>query len=164
MFDMAMEMHDLHRRGSEVAALLAPVNRQLPEVTKAIASRTDLPADVKTAFEALSKELSATVARFAALGGGGRGGFGGGRGGGAPDNPLTRVGQAKNGLMAGMQPTEQTTKAYTEAKAQAPKIFAEAAALLDRAREVSASLAKHNITLTVPPPPARANTTAAQER
>ena len=150
MFDMAMEMHDLQRRGAEVANELVPINRQLPEVAKTVASRADVPTDVKSAFEALNKEISATVTRFAALGGGGRGGFGGGRGGQTENNPLARVGQAKNGLMATMPVTEQTTRAYNDAKSQVPKALADARALVARARDVSTSLAKYNITLTVP--------------
>jgi hypothetical protein len=151
MFDMAMEMHDLQRRGIEAGNLLAPINRQMPELAKAVASRSDLPADIKSAFEALNKELTETMTRFAALaGGGGRGGGGGGRGGAGADNPLARVGQAKTGLMAGMSVTEQTTRAYSSSKTDVPKILADAQALVGKARDVSASLAKYNLTLTVP--------------
>jgi hypothetical protein len=149
MFDMAMEMHELQRSGAALANELAPINRQLPEVAKAVASRSELPPDVKTAFESLNKDIAAAVTRFAALGGGGRG-FGGGRGGQTENNPLARVGQAKNGLMATMPVTEQTTRAYNDAKAQVPKVLADARALIARARDVSGSLAKYNITLTVP--------------
>lgn len=159
MFDMAMEMHDLQRRGAEVANELAPINRQLPEIAKTLESRTDVPDEVKSAFASLNKEIPATVTRFAALGGGGRGGFGGGRGGQADNNPLARVGQAKNGLMATMSVTEQTTRAYNDAKAQVPKVFTDARALVAKARDVSASLAKYNITLTVPPAATKPTTT-----
>jgi len=152
MFDMAMEMHELQRRGTEVMNALAPVNRQMPEVTKTVAARGDIPADVKSAVDSLGKELSATMTRFAALAGGGGRGGGGRGGGGAADNPLARVGQAKQGLMAGMPPTEQTTRAYTSAKTEVPKAIAEANALLGKARDVGASLAKYNVTLTVPSP------------
>jgi hypothetical protein len=158
MFDMAMEMHDLQRRGAEVANELAPINRQLAEVDKAVASRTDLPADVKSAFESLNKDVSAAASRFAALGGGGRG-FGGGRGAQTEDNPLARLAQAKNGLMATMPVTEQTRRAYSDAKAQVPNVLADTRALIARARDVSASLAKYNITLTVPAAAAKSTTT-----
>jgi len=166
MFDMAMEMHELHRRGTEIANLLTPVNRQMPELAKTVADRPNVPADVKAAFEALNKELSATMTRFAALaGGGGRGGGGGGAAGGrggapAPDNPLARLALAKNGLMATMAPTEQTTRAYNDAKSQVPKVLADATALVARARDVSASLAKYDITLTVPPATPKTTTSA----
>ena len=150
MFDMAMEMHDLQRRGAAVANTLVPISRQMPAIAKAVESRTDLPADVKAAVDAFNKELSAAMVRFAALaGGGGRGGGAGGRGGAAPENPLARIGQAKQGLMAGMSPTEQTTRAYASAKAEAPKIYADAATLVTKARDLSATLANYNIMLNV---------------
>jgi photosystem II stability/assembly factor-like uncharacterized protein len=158
MFDMAMEMHDLQRRGAEVANDLAPINKQIPDVAKTIASRTDLPADVKAGFEGLQKEMTSTATRFAALGGGGRG-FGGGRGGQTENNPLVRIGQAKNALMATMPVTEQTTRAYNEAKAEVPRILADARSLIAKARDVSASLAKFNITFTVPAATTKTSTT-----
>jgi photosystem II stability/assembly factor-like uncharacterized protein len=161
MFDMAMEMHELQHRGAEVGNELAPINRQLPEVAKALASRPDVPTDVKSAFELLNKDVSAAVARFAALGAGGRG-LGGGRGGQTDDNPLARVGQAKNGLMATMPVTEQTTRAYNEAKGQVPKVLADSKALIVRAREVSVSLARYNITLIVPTAGTKSTTTASE--
>jgi photosystem II stability/assembly factor-like uncharacterized protein len=163
MFDMAMEMHDLQRRGTDVGNRLTPINQQLPEIAKTIASRTDIPADVKTSFEAFNKEIGAAAQRFAAAaGGGGRGGFGGGRGGGGSTepNPLARAGVAKTGLMGGMPATAQVMQAYNEAKMQGPKALADAEALVAKAQALSATLAKHNITLTVPPPTARSTTTS----
>ena len=167
MFDMAMEMHELQRRGTEVGNQLTPINQQLPEIAKTIASRTDIPADVKTSFEAFTKEIGAAVQRFAAAaGGGGRGGFGGGRGGGGSSepNPLARAGVAKAGLMGGMPATAQVMQAYTEAKTQGPKALADAEALVAKAEALSATLAKHSITLKVPPPAARSTTTATSTR
>jgi hypothetical protein len=67
-------------------------------------------------------------------------------------NLLTRIGQAKNGLMATMPATEQTTKAYTEAKAQVPKAIMEANALFARAAALSTALAEYKLTLTSPQP------------
>jgi hypothetical protein len=154
MFDMAMEMHELQRRVTDVANSLAPVSRQLPEVAKTVAGRTDLPADVKSSFDAFNAELSALMTRLAAAaGGGGRGGGGGGgRGGPDPNNPFVRLGQAKNGLIAGMPVTAMTTQAYNDAKAQIPKAITEATSLLSKAQAMSTVLATHNITLTVPAP------------
>ena len=116
---------------------------------------------MKATFEAFNKDLAAFAPKFApALGG---------RGGGAAAaaaaqpghcsraappvvNLLTRIGQAKNGLMATMPVTEQTTKAYTEAKAQVPKAILDANALFARASALSTALAPHKLTLTAPPP------------
>jgi hypothetical protein len=162
MFDMAMEMHDLHRRAAEVGNLLVPINRQLPEIAKTMSGRSDVPADVKAAFEAFTKEMSAAVQRFAAAAGGGRGGRGGGPG--AEANPIARIGVAKNGLMAGMPATAQTMQAYTEAKTQAPKAIAEATALAAKAAVMSETLARHKITLTVPPAATKSTTSPSSPR
>jgi len=168
MFDMAMEMHDLQRRATEIANVLTPVNQQLPEIAKTIASRSDIPADVKTSFEAFQKEMTATVQRLAAAaGGGGRGGGGGGGRGAGPaaePNPLARIGVAKNGLMGGMPATAQTLQAYSDAKAQAPKALAEIDALATKASAMSATLAKHNITLKIPAAAAKTTTSSSSPR
>jgi hypothetical protein len=167
MFDLAMEMHDLQRRAADVGRVLGPISQQLPAIAKTVASRTDIPADVKASFEAFNKELTAAAQRFAAgAGGGGRGGRGGGRGGGGDDqpNPIARIGAAKNGLMGGMYPTAQTMDAYTEAKAQAPKAIADGQTLVAKAVAMSAALAKHNITLKVPPRAGQSVTSPSTER
>jgi hypothetical protein len=77
---------------------------------------------------------------------------GGGRGG-VNESVMTQLAQAKNGLMGGMWPTEQTTKAYADVKTKVPKAIADANALMTKAQALSAELAKYNITLTVPPVP-----------
>ena len=149
LFDMAMEMHELHKRATEIGNALTPFNARMGELSKEIASKSDMPADVKTMFDDVNKELSVLAPKFAPPQGG-RGG--GGRGGGAPDNPIARLGLAKNAFMGGMWPTQAVMQAYTDAKAQTPKLFADANALLTRASTLSSALAKHNLTLTVPPP------------
>jgi photosystem II stability/assembly factor-like uncharacterized protein len=83
LYDMAMEMHDLQRAGGEVTAAIGPFNTRMTELAKEIASRNDIPADVKASVEAINKELAALMPKFAAGGGGGRGGGGGGAAGGA---------------------------------------------------------------------------------
>jgi hypothetical protein len=162
MFDMAMEMHELQRRATEVQNALRPLNTRIAELAKEIAGRNDIPADVKATFEAFNKDLTAFAPKFAPAA------FG--RGGGAgpaaapaaaqpgqpaappPVNLVARIGQAKNGLMATMPVTEQTTKAYTEAKAQVPKAILEANALFARAEALSKALAPLKLTLVAPPP------------
>jgi hypothetical protein len=149
LFDMALEMHDLQRRVSDVNGAFTAVNRQIPAIQKTIEGRSDLPGDVKTSFESVDKsllEMTATLAQPV----GGRGGGGGGGRGGAADTPVARLTQAKNGLMGGMPATAQTLEAYRRAKTEVPKALEEAQVLLGRLQTLSASLAKHNITLTVP--------------
>ena len=54
--------------------------------------------------------------------------------------------------MATMPVTEQTTKAYTEARTQVPKAILEANALFTRAAALSTALAPYKLTLTAPQP------------
>ena len=162
---MAMEMHDLQRVANEFSGALTPLNTRMGEIGKEMASRNDIPADVKAAVDGYTKELAAVVPKFAAGAGGGRGGGGGGgaqpspaaaAGQAAPATPpvsvAARITQAKNGMMGGMWPTSMTTKAYDEAKALAPKAMAEANAVIAKAAALSATLATHKVTLAAPAP------------
>src|SRR4029453_9993491 len=47
MYDMAMELHDLQRRVTEVNNAFSSVRSQIPAVSKSLEGRSDLPADVK---------------------------------------------------------------------------------------------------------------------
>jgi photosystem II stability/assembly factor-like uncharacterized protein len=151
MYDMAMELHTLQRRANDLIATVSPLNTRMAGVAKEVSAKTDIPADVKSQVEALTKEVAALATKLVPQGGG-RGGGGGGRGGADP-SPVARAGQAKNGLMAGMWPTQATLAAYNEAKTGIPALFNDATALLTRAQALSATLAKHGVTLTVPAPP-----------
>ena len=153
LYDMAMEAHELQRRATELGNTLTPLTRQMTELTATMTSRSDIPADVKSSFDAFNKELTALSAKVVAPAGGrGFGGGGGGGRGGATDNVMTKLGQAKNGLMAGMWPTEQTLRAYNEAKTDVPKAVADVNALLAKANALSGTLVKYNLMLTVPAP------------
>src|SRR5262249_46451760 len=79
-------------------------------------------------------------------------GRGGGGGRGANDSLISRVGAAKSGLMAGMSPGEQTTRAYMEVKSQAPKAITDMNAAIAKASARSGKLCPLNLTLTVPSP------------
>ena len=149
LYTMAMEMHELQRRAVETGNAFAPFNTRMAELTEELAGRSDLPADLKSMYDSVNKELAALAPRLAPPAGG-RGGRGG-RGGG-PATPLQRVAIAKNGMMGGMWPTSTTLTAYNDAKAEVPKLLAEANALFTKASALSSALAKHNITLTVPAP------------
>jgi hypothetical protein len=172
LFDMAMEMHELQRVGTEASFALTPFNARMTEIAKDLASRNDIPADVKAQFDATSKQLTALMPKFAA-GGGGRGGGGGaaaaaapgaagatapagqpggGRGAPPPPSPIARLNQAKTGLMGGMWPTEQTMKAYADAKTQVPAAIVEANAIFAKAGGLATSLGKYNVKLDVPSP------------
>jgi hypothetical protein len=153
MFDMAMEMHELQRRATEAATGMSALNTRLPELAKEVGGSGGVAADVKASVEALQKDVAALAPKLAApLGGRGFGGGGGGGRGGAADSLVARVAQAKNGLMAGMWPTELTMRAYSESKAQLPKAIADANSLFARAATLSSALTKYNVTLTAPTP------------
>jgi hypothetical protein len=155
LFDMAMEVQELQKRGTEVVNALTPLNAKVIELAGDVASNASIPADVKASFDQLSKDLASMMPKFV-LPGGGRGGSGGGggggRGAGAGDNVMALAAQAKNGMMGGMWPGEQTTKAYSDAKTRMPKAIADANALIAKAQALSTQLAKYTVTFTVPAP------------
>jgi hypothetical protein len=148
LFDIGVELHELHRRATDAAAGVASLNRQLTQLSTTIADRSDIPADVKSSFDQLKADATAMAPKLPLGGGGGRGG--GGRG--ADPSVMGKIAQAKNGVGGGMWPTSITMKAYTDAKADTPKALADANALFAKAAAVSASLAKYNVTLTAPKP------------
>jgi hypothetical protein len=147
MYDQAMEIHALQPSLNEATAAHTALTRGLADATTAIAGKSDVPADVKATVEALTKEVGALAPKLAAPAGG-RGG--GGRGNN--ESLSAKLGQAKNGLTAGMSPADPTVRAYTEVKAQTPKAIADINAVIAKASALSTTLAKYNVTLTVPPP------------
>jgi photosystem II stability/assembly factor-like uncharacterized protein len=149
-YDMAMEIHGLQPRAQDAATAHASLARQINELASTVGGRADVPADVKTSVDSFKKDLEALAPRLT-VPQGGRGGGGGGRGG-ASESLLTKIGQAKNGLMGGMVVGEQTTRAYSEVKSQLPKAVADLNAAITKAQALSSTLATFNLTLTVPPP------------
>ena len=150
LFDMAMEMQELQKRGTDVVNALTPLNTKVTELTTQVNANAEIPADVKASFEQLSKDLAAMMPKFVQPGGGrggAGGGAGGGRGGATNENVMAQVAQAKTGLMGGMWPGEQTMKAYNESKTKMPKAIADANALIAKAQTLSTALTKYNITL-----------------
>jgi hypothetical protein len=146
---MAMEMHALQPRITEAGTAFGSLSRQVNTLSTTVASRNDVPADVKASLESFKKELDGLAPKLA-VPQGGRGGGGGGRGNN--ESLSGKVGQAKNGFMGGMVVGEQTLRAYTEVKSQSPKAVADLNAVIAKAAPLSASLAKYNLTLTVPAP------------
>jgi hypothetical protein len=147
-YDMAMEMHALQPRLTEVGTAFGSLSRQVNQLSTTVASRSDVPADVKSSLESFKKELDGLAPRLSAP----QGGRGGGGGRGNNDSVIGKAGQAKNGFMSGMVVGEQALRAYTEVKSQAPKAVADLNAAIAKAGTLSASLAKYNLTLTVPQP------------
>ena len=97
-YDTVMDLHEMQRRGEEMAAALNPLYAQMNDVADKLKTASNVPAPVKAQFDALKKDFDAVRVKFgvpAAGGGGagggggaaapagaGRGGRGGGRGGG----------------------------------------------------------------------------------
>jgi len=161
MFDQAMEIHALQARLSDATAAHAALTGRLADVTTAIGGRSDVPADVKASVEALTKEVDGLAPKLAAPAGG-RGGGGGGRG--QNESLPAKLGQAKNGLTAGMSPADPTVRAYTEVKAQTPRAIADINAAIAKASTLSTTLQKYNLTLTVPEPVKMPETAAPGKR
>ena len=121
----------------------------------------NVPAAVKTQFDAANKEFDAVRVKFGvpppAGGGGGRGGGGGGFGGGAPAassaDVVARVAAVKGLLLAFQDnPSDTVVRQYTDVKATLPKAILEGNAFLVKAMTLSQALKAHNLTLTVPAP------------
>jgi photosystem II stability/assembly factor-like uncharacterized protein len=148
-FDMATEMHALQGRVTDAMTAHGSLTRQLNELSTTIGGRSEVPSDVKGSVDALKSELAALAPRLTLPAG--RGGGGGGRGG-PTESLAAKIGQAKNGLMGGMVVGEQATRAYTEAKSQAPKTIVDLNAAIAKASTLSTTLARYNLTLTVPQP------------
>jgi len=166
-YDMAMEMHALQPRITDADAAYASLNRQSNELTTTLGTRSDVPADVKSQFDAFKADLAKLAPQLAAPTGG-RGG-GGGRGGNN-DNLNAKLTQAKTSLMGGMVVGDQATRAFTDVKAQTPKTITDLNAVIAKAGTVSAALAKYSLTLTVPQPvkpveaaPAKKGTSSPQK-
>jgi photosystem II stability/assembly factor-like uncharacterized protein len=169
MFDQASEVHVLQARVTDAVNAHRSLAQQVNELATTVGGRSDVPADVKSSVEALKKDLDALAPKLA-VPQGGRGGGGGGGRGAANESLLTKIGQAKNGLMAGMSPGEQTTTAYAEVKAQVPKAIADLNAAIAKATTVATSLKNYNLTLNVPAAvkapdtaPARRSTSSSRE-
>ncbi len=152
-YDIAMDLHDMQRRSSEMATALGQLNTAMGEIE---GKSSAWPAAVKTQFDATKKELDAIRAKFTAApppppaGGGGRGG--GGLAAPPTDFP-SRVGLVKGTMMAFQDnPSPFVMGQYTELKASVPKAILDGNTVLTKAMSLSAALKKNDVTLTVPSP------------
>jgi hypothetical protein len=157
--ELAMDLHEVQRRGQLAADALTSVDSQMTDVTAKVKA-SKAPDATKAQFDTFVKEFDAVKAKFgigAAPAGGPGGGGGGGRGGGggAPDptNVLGRVGTLKGDLVSfGDMVSDSQMKNYTELKVALPKAVSDANAILVKAMTMSAALKKYDVTLTVPAP------------
>jgi hypothetical protein len=138
----------------EAARAMMPFHTQMTEIAGKLA---DVPEAVKTQFAAVQKEWDAVRAKFGVppQAGAGQGGGRGG-GGGAPANSpdiLGKAGTVKGQIMTFYDmPSTSLMTQYNDVRLALPKAIAEYNAFLAKATALSQALAKHNLTLTVPPP------------
>jgi hypothetical protein len=156
--EVAMDLHDLQRRGTEMAARLNALHPQMVDAAGKVAG-SSASAAAKAQFETLNKDYEALRVKFGVptptqAAGGFGGGGGGGRGGGAGDtqNLVARAGTIKNSIMGIWEmPSDALMKQYADIKLALPKAIADANALLARVRTTGAALGSAGVTLTVPP-------------
>ncbi len=152
-YDLVMELHELQRRGQAAAEAMAPFYTQMNDVAGQLPGKSDVPADVKTKFDALRKNFDAVRVKFGvpAPAGGGRG-----RGRGAPPNPddlVARVGTLKGQILAFWEmPGDALMKEDAELKGALPKALAELNRVYTAATPVALALKRYGLTLDVPPP------------
>jgi hypothetical protein len=186
------DLHEMQRRGTETANKLNTLFPQMTAAATKIRAASNVPADVKSRFEAFNKDYDSlrvkfgvpigaggggrgggggggrggapidpttlTAAQLDSLrqaaqqeGGGGGGGGGGGRGGGDPRNALARLSGVKGGIMGIWEaPSVGATRQADEAKAALTKAMTEATAFLARAKTMSETLKRYDVTLNVP--------------
>jgi hypothetical protein len=104
-YDVAMDLHEMQRKGTKVVTALEAIDAQMTSVAGAVKA-SKAPAVTKTSFDTYEKEYNSICAKFgigAAAAGGGRGGRGGGGGGGR--------GGAAAGGGAGAAPTACPSRA-----------------------------------------------------
>jgi hypothetical protein len=158
-FDIAMDLHDMQRRGQEMTNALNGLYSQMTDLATKLPGMSNVPAAVKAQFDAANKEFDGVRPKFGVPppAGGGRGGRGGGGGfGGGPvddANLVGRAGQVKSQVLAFQEmPSDAIMKRYTDVKVALPKAIADANGFLLKAMTLSQALKKYDITLTVPAP------------
>jgi hypothetical protein len=159
--ELVADLHDLQRRGTEMAATLNALHPQMVAAATKVAETAGVPAAVKTQFEALNRDYNALRVKFGvplpvpgAGGRGGRGGRGGGGGrGGEPPSVVERTGTVKDQIMGIWEaPSDAMTSRAADVRAELPRAIADANALLVRVRGISPTLQRYGITVTVAAP------------
>jgi hypothetical protein len=156
-FDMAMDLHEMQRRATEMNTAMSQLYTQMTELG---GKSSAWPAALKTQFDTTNKEFDGVRVKFGVpapappAGGGGRGGGGGGGGGGAaPNDLIAKIAATKSLLMAFQDnPSDTVTRQYNDLKVSVPKAILEGNTVLVKAMTLSQALKKADVTLTVPAP------------
>jgi hypothetical protein len=157
MFDMAMEMHELQRRATEVSTAMGPFNTRLGELSRKSAARpTFRPISRRRSSRcrkmsrrlrrSLHKLAAVAVAAAVAAAVAVAGEVAGRR------QPVGAWVRRRTASWVACRSPTPSCCAYTEAKTQLPKAIADANSLFTRAATLSSALTKHNLTLTAPTP------------
>ena len=134
--DTALAFHRLQEQANEAADAVTQLATQYQTLETMLKTATNVPADAKTAIEAVGKDLTGLRTRLGVpapgqtqgAGGGGGGGGGGGFGGGGAPNPnvRARLGQTKGQIMGTHSvPSEQQTRALTQDREDLTRVIAE---------------------------------------
>jgi hypothetical protein len=159
-----MDLHDLQRRGTQTETQLAALAPQLSDAASKVKASSDIPASVKSQFDALETDFNAVRVKFgvgpsadtAVTLAGGRGGRGGGGRGGAgrgnaDANVLNRAAILKTTIGGIWEvPSDALMKRYADAKAALPAAIAEANAVLAKASAMAPTLKRYGIDVSVP--------------
>jgi hypothetical protein len=156
--EVALELHDLQRRGQATANTLNTLYTQMTAAAAKIRGLpSPLPADVNTQWTNFQRDFDSLRVKFGvplggAGGGRGGGGGGGGRGGGAADNALGRVATMKGLAMGIWEPaSDATVRQSNDAKQALQKAIADANAFLRRASSMSETMKRFDVSIAVPP-------------
>jgi photosystem II stability/assembly factor-like uncharacterized protein len=154
------DLQSMQEKGAPIASALSTMAPQIRAIDTALANRSDVPAAVKTQFAAVKRQFESIAPKFgvsttAPTGnqGAGGGGRGGGRGGGPADTSTYGRLAGLKGQIGGIweTPSESLQRQYASLRLAMPRLLTDANAFMAAARGVSAELAKHSLTLTVPP-------------
>jgi hypothetical protein len=149
--EMLLSLHELERRGTEVASHLNLLYADLETVADTIGDMDDVPDDVKSDLTEFREAFDEVRVKFGVpmSGGGGRS-FG--RGGGNPANALGRTSTLKNAIMSFWEvPSDALVNQFYEVSPLLDAAIGEAQESLEEARLLAAKLERYDLTLTLPP-------------
>jgi photosystem II stability/assembly factor-like uncharacterized protein len=152
--EMLLSLHELQRRGTEMAGHLDALYAQVVEISGTISDMEDVPDDVKAQFSTFKEAFDELRVKFGVpmpAGGSGRGRFGR-RGGGDPANVLARTSSLKSNIMSFWEaPSGALVSQFYEVRPLLDTAIVEAEVCLDRARTLAPTLEDYDLTLAVPP-------------
>ncbi len=150
---LATDLHELQRRGTEMAATLDELHDAVTAAAEEVEAE-DVPDGLRSDFEDFREAWDALRVKFGVPivtgGGRGRGGFGG-RGGTNRENVLARVGGLRGEILAFWEePSDALLGRSYRVRPELEGAIAEATQMLARARALSERLDDEGITMTVP--------------